>query len=57
MLVKNIEPRLIVVEGVFIAPNETKEVNDKAGGLAGLIERGVLVKVEEPRSKEQKKER
>ena len=55
MLVKNIEPRLIVVEGVFIAPNETKEVNDKAGGLAGLIERGVLVKVEEP--KEQKKDK
>ena len=55
MLVKNVEPRLIVVEGVFIAPNETKEVNDKAGGLTGLTERGVLVKIEEP--KEQKKDK
>lgn len=54
MLVKNIEPRLIVVEGVFIAPNETKEVNDKSGGLAGLIERGVLVKVEEAKPKKEK---
>ena len=54
MLVKNVEPRLIVVEGVFIAPDETKEVNDKAGGLAGLIERGVLVKVEEPNPKKEK---
>lgn len=55
MLVKNIESRLIVVEGVFIAPNETKKVNDTAGGLAGLIERGVLVKIEEP--KEQRKDK
>lgn len=54
MLVKNVEPRLIVVDGVFIAPDETKEVNDKAGGLAGLIERGVLVKVEEPKPKKEK---
>lgn len=47
MLVKNVEPRLIVVDGVFIAPEAVVEVNDKAGGLDRLIKRGVLVKIEQ----------
>lgn len=55
MLVRNVEPRLIVVGGVFIAPNQVTEVDDKADGLAGLITRGVLVKAEQ--SKEQKKDK
>ncbi|MCX2960300.1 hypothetical protein [Rodentibacter caecimuris] len=54
MLVKNIEPRLIRVGGEFIAPNQTVDVADDAVGLAGLLERGVLVQIESEATKEQK---
>lgn len=54
MLVKNIEPRLIRVGGEFIAPNQTVEVADNAVGLAGLLDRGVLIQVETESTKEQK---
>ena len=58
MFVKNVEPRLIRVGGEFIAPNETVEIDDKAVGLDNLLERGVLVKVEQAKAekKAEKKE-
>lgn len=56
MLVRNVEPRLIIVAGVFIAPDATVEVDDNAGGLEGLLARGVLVKIdaEKPKGKAEK---
>lgn len=54
MFVKNVEPRLIRVGGEFIAPDETVEIDDNAVGLDSLLERGVLVKVEQ--AKAEKKE-
>ena len=42
MLVRNVEPRLIIVAGVFIAPDAVVDVDEKAGGLVSLLERGVL---------------
>lgn len=56
MLAKNLEPRLIIVGGVMIAPNATVEVDDNAGGLEGLLARGVLVKIdaEKPKGKAEK---
>lgn len=58
MFVKNVEPRLIRVGGEFIAPNETVEIDDNAVGLGSLLERGVLVKVEQAKAekKAEKKE-
>lgn len=50
MFVKNVEPRLIRVGGEFIAPSETVEIDDKAVGLDSLLERGVLVKVEQAKA-------
>lgn len=54
MKVKNVEPRLIRVGGEFIAPNQTVEVDDKAVGLQSFLDRGVLVKVEEPKEPKKK---
>ncbi|NBI43455.1 hypothetical protein GVX76_08150 [[Haemophilus] felis] len=50
MLVKNVEPRLIRIGGEFIAPNQTMEIADDAVGLQAFLDRGVLVKVEEPKA-------
>ncbi|MFZ7222716.1 hypothetical protein [Avibacterium avium] len=46
MLVRNIEPRLIRLDGVFIAPNQEIEVAENAVGLASLLERGTLIQVD-----------
>ncbi|MGQ0285856.1 hypothetical protein ACT2CV_01445 [Pasteurellaceae bacterium 22721_9_1] len=54
MLVKNVEPRLIHIGGEFIAPNQTVEIADDAVGLQSFLDRGVLVKVEEPKAEEPK---
>lgn len=56
MLVRNVEPRLIRVGGEFIAPNQTMEINEHAVGLADLIERGVLIRLDEPKAKGKKQE-
>ncbi|KKB00385.1 hypothetical protein [Avibacterium paragallinarum] len=45
MLVRNIEPRLIRLDGVFIAPNQEIEVAENAVGLASLLERGTLIQI------------
>ncbi|RZN54096.1 hypothetical protein [Avibacterium paragallinarum] len=45
MLVRNIEPRLIRLDGVFIAPNQEIEVAENAVGLASLLERGTLIQM------------
>lgn len=56
MLVRNVEPRLIRVGGEFIAPNQAVEINEHAVGLADLIERGVLIRLDEPKTKGKKQE-
>lgn len=45
MLVRNIEPRLIRLDGVFIGPNQEIEVAENAVGLASLLERGTLIQI------------
>lgn len=56
MLVRNVEPRLIRVGGEFIAPDQTVEINDNAVGLTDLIDRGVLIRLDEPKTKGKKQE-
>lgn len=45
MLVKNVQPRLIRINGVFIAPGEVVEIDDNAVGLSSFLARSVLVEV------------
>lgn len=47
MKVKNVQPRLIRVDGVFITPGEVVEINDDAVGLSSFLARSVLVEVKE----------
>ena len=47
MKVKNVQPRLIRIDGVFIAPGDVVEVNDDAVGLSSFLARSVLVEVKE----------
>lgn len=56
MLVRNVEPRLIRVGGEFITPDQTVEINDNAVGLTDLIDRGVLIRLDEPKTKGKKQE-
>ena len=47
MKVKNVQPRLIRIDGVFITPGEVVEINDDAVGLSSFLARAVLVEVKE----------
>jgi len=47
MKVKNVQPRLIRIDGVFIAPGEVVEIDDNAVGLSSFLARAVLVEVKE----------
>ena len=47
MKVKNVQPRLIRIDGVFIAPGEVVEIDDDAVGLSSFLTRAVLVEVKE----------
>ena len=55
MKVKNVQPRLIRIDGVFITPGEVVEINDDAVGLSSFLARAVLVEVKEEPAQGDKK--
>ena len=55
MQVKNVQPRLIRIDGVFIAPGEVVEIDDDAVGLSSFLMRAVLVEVKEEPAQGDKK--
>lgn len=55
MIVKNVQPRLIRIDGVFIAPGEVVEIDDNAVGLSSFLARSVLVEVKKEPTQGDKK--
>lgn len=45
MRVKNVQPRLIRIDGQFITPGEIADIDESAVGLSSFLARGVLVEV------------